>query len=297
MTPSSASHNSYQSSNNNKNYRFDEMVLDTGEPMDLQQIQIPLMNTSTSKRYVTDDGIILPCIDNDLRKRLFEQSYKHGFNKDRQIECMGRCCAEMAIQLVGGPLRFSPKNNHQKPSILVLANSSDLQGAYALCTARLLSNRSCKIYLFVSKTNPSKDEVNEYFQTELNLFRSIDLPSNTILSSVDDLKNLYSIDLIINGIDSSSMITSQATGQTWYKNLVKYVDNCKASVLSIDPCSEGTAIHSKWCIVPVLPLEMSNRCGRVYLCDLGFTKNMFQSVNIKYKSPFGAKFLIPLHDD
>jgi enhancer of mRNA-decapping protein 3 len=267
------------------------MVLDTGEPMDLQQIQIPLMSTNTSKRYVTDDGVILPCIDYDLRKRLFDQSYKHGFSKERQIECMGRCCAEMALQLVGGPLRFSPKNNHQKPSILVLANSQDLQGAYALCSARLLSNRSCKIYLYITKS--MNNEINEHFETELKLFRSIDLPSNTYLNSVDDIKNLNSIDLIINGLDSS-VVTSQSV---WYKNLVRCIEQCKASVLSIDPCSEGSTMSSKWCLVPVLPLEMSPKCGRVYLCDLGFTKNMFQSVNIKYRSPFGAKFLIPLHDD
>lgn len=291
LPPTSSYNNLNQSLNTTKNYRYDEMILDTGEPMDLQQIQIPLMSTKTSKRYVTDDGVILPCLDNDLRKRLFDQSYKHGFSKERQIECMGRCCAEMALQLVGGPLRFSPKNNHQKPSILVLANSQDLQGSYALCTARLLSIRSCKIYIYTPKV--STNENNEYFQTELNLFRSIDAPSDTFLNSVDDVKNLNSIDLIINGIDASNL----QSGHIWYKNLVKYIENCKASVLSIDPNSEGSAIQSKWCVIPVLPLEMSARCGRVYLCDLGFTKNMFQSVNIKYKSPFGAKFLIPLHND
>lgn len=290
LPPTPSSNTLNQSLNQTKNYRYDEMVLDTGEPFDLQQIQIPSMNSKTNKRYVTDDGVILPCIDAELRKRLFEQSYKHGFSKERQIECMGRCCVEMALQLVGGPLRFSPKNNHQKPSILVLANNQDLQGSYALCTARLLSIRGCKIYLFISKG--AKED--EFFQNELSLFDSIDPPRDTFLNSVDDIKNLQSIDLIINSIDST---VAQTTGQLWYKNLVKYIENCKASVLSIDPCCEGSAIQSKWCVIPVLPLDMSVKCGRVYLCDLGFTKNMFQSVNIKYKSPFGAKFLIPLYND
>lgn len=124
----------------------------TGEPVNLQQIQVPC---NLGKKYVTDDGFVVPCIDSETRQQLFENSYKHGFTKQRQIECMGRCCTEMAIQLIGGSLRFSPKNNHQKPTILVLVNEHSLQGSYALLTARLLSIRSCKIHIFLAKSKMS----------------------------------------------------------------------------------------------------------------------------------------------
>jgi len=60
----------------NGNYRFDEMILDTGEPMNMQQIKVPL--NSVKKNYVTDDGFIVPCIDYNLRQMIFEQSYKQG---------------------------------------------------------------------------------------------------------------------------------------------------------------------------------------------------------------------------
>ena len=60
----------------NGNYRFDEMVLDTGEPIDMQQITVP--PTTVKKRYVTDDGFIVPCVDYNLRQMIFEQSYKQG---------------------------------------------------------------------------------------------------------------------------------------------------------------------------------------------------------------------------
>jgi hypothetical protein len=102
---------------------------------------------------VTDDGFIVPCIDMTLRHKLFEQASKLGLSKQRQIECMGRCCAEMALQLVGGPLRFTPKNNHQKPSVLVLAYPGDLQGVEALCTARLLAIRSVTVYLYIPQNS------------------------------------------------------------------------------------------------------------------------------------------------
>lgn len=276
------------SSNNSKNYRFDEMVLGTGEPVNLQQIQVPC---NITKRYVTDDGFFIPCINNEIRIKLFEQSYKYGFTKQRQIECMGRCCTEMALQLIGGPLRFSPKNNHQKPTILILANDQNIKDSYAMCAARLLLIRSCKVFLFISKKGVQNEEDAKYFNCELNLFQSIDPPENTFLKNIDELRNLTSVDLIINSLDGES------ANQTWYRELIKYVDTCKASVVSIDPVKEGTPIKSKWCILPVLPYAMSENCGRVYLCDLGFTKSMFNSVDIKYQSPFGAKFLIPLHND
>lgn len=285
--------------NSNKNYRFDEMILDTGEPINYNQIQLP--KKYSNKNYVTDDGFVVPCIDYKLREQLIEQSYKFGFNKQRQIECMGRCCTEMCLQLLGGCIRFLPKNSHQKPSILILANSNSIQGIYALCAARLLSIRTVKIYLLVFKCNEEDDD----FKNELNFFKSNNDPSSiVILNNVNDLNNIKSIDLIINGLesfnDSANLIVNKnLKAGSWLNALNRYIENCKASVLSIDPPSakQTCTIKSKWCITPILPMEMSENSGRVYLCDFGFTKQIFQSVNIKYQSPFGAKFVIPLHND
>ena len=102
------------------------------------------------------------------------------------------------------------------------------------------------------------------------------------------------IDLIINSIDSGNDVSINS--QLWYRNLVKYCSTNKASVISIDPSPDGGAIQSKLSVVPVLPQAMSRNCGRIYLSDLGFTKKVFDAVNIKYQSPFGAKFVIPIHD-
>ncbi len=127
------------------------------------------MPCNLGKNYVTDDGFVVPCIDIETRQKLFEQSYKYGFTKQRQIECMGRCCTEMAIQLIGGPLRFSPKNNHQKPAILILVNENSLQGSYALLTARFLSIRSCKIHIYIAKSHVTNRVTNNEKNLILNL--------------------------------------------------------------------------------------------------------------------------------
>jgi enhancer of mRNA-decapping protein 3 len=297
VNTATASNQSSNMSSNNKNYRYDQMVLDTGEPMNFDQIKVPCKYIT--KRYVTDDGFIVPCIDYELRERLFEQSYKFGFKKERHIESLARSCTEMTLQLVGGPIRFSPKNNHQKPSILLFANSSLIQGCYAVCTARMLSTRQVKTHLFVydNPIKKNKDD-SELFQSELHLFNSGDSNYTNLITNVDDLKKLKSVDLIINGLESAATLNNfTLANQAWFRELIKYVESCKANVLTIDPCQEGSALQSKWSILPILPMAMSSNCGRVYLCDLGVTSSVFNSCNIKYQSPFGAKFLIPLHND
>jgi hypothetical protein len=63
-----------------KNYRFDEMVLDPGEPIKLnKQIEIPCeLNKNIKRYYVTDDGYQIPCIDPELRQQILAKSYIMG---------------------------------------------------------------------------------------------------------------------------------------------------------------------------------------------------------------------------
>lgn len=159
---------------------------------------------------------------------------------------MGRNCAEMALQLVGGSIRFSVKNSHQKPAFLVLANSGSLQGSYALCTARLLANRQAKIYVLVYASvganggavlsadelvsradsavafNGIRDERLKLFWSELALLRSSagDNRSNLrFVSSLDEIQELGSIDMILNGLDANFPI-EQKVNASWIKRLV-----------------------------------------------------------------------------
>jgi enhancer of mRNA-decapping protein 3 len=278
------------------------MVLPNGEPVNLAPIQVPTNNVSNSKHYVTDDGFVVPCIDSALRQRLLEQAEKHGLSQARQIECMGRCISEMSIQLVGGPIRFLPKNAHQRPSILVLVNGQIAQGAYALAAARLLMLRSCFIFVYVTNKPHCVEVANELrlFESSVDSSVARDPAKFRLMSEASEFYSIKSVDLILNGLESSAMsLNAQAVmaRQSWFKRIIEYLDECKASVVTIDPPSEGAIVpKSKWCIVPVLPMSMDSSCGRIYLADLGFTHRMFDAVGVKYKSPFGAKFLIPLHD-
>lgn len=81
-----------------------------------------------------------------------------------------------------------------------------------------------------------------------------------------------------------------------YPVITEWVNKNKAPVLALDPPSVGTpGITPKFSLLPVMPLPHSSNNGKLYLCNLGFPIEIFSDVGIQYISPFGSKFVIPLH--
>ena len=113
----------------------------------------------------------------------------------------------------------------------------------------------------------------------------------SLLSLTSDLPT-SSTDIIINAMDNHDN-RHLLTGQSWYKSLTTWVNIHRAAVLAIDPPPEGGTIDTKWSLSLALPLNLSERCGQVYLCDLGLPKRVFKEVGITYTSPFAHKFVIP----
>lgn len=103
------------------------------------------------------------------------------------------------------------------------------------------------------------------------------------------------VDLVINCLDCHE--NAFLRDQPWYKAVVDWANQNRAPVLSIDPpMSEmELGIDAKWSLALGLPLPLGERAGRVYLCDIGIPQKVFQEVGINYHSPFGCKFVIPLH--
>lgn len=78
-------------------YRHDENVI-AKNPTAFRQIIVPAPDV---KEYVTDDGLIIPSITQELRRQLFAAAEKRGLNLEKQAELMGRAATEMALQLLG----------------------------------------------------------------------------------------------------------------------------------------------------------------------------------------------------
>lgn len=78
-------------------YRHDENVIATN-PTALRQIVVPAPD---SREFVSDDGLIIPSITQELRRQLFAAAEKRGLSQERQMELMGRAATEIALQLLG----------------------------------------------------------------------------------------------------------------------------------------------------------------------------------------------------
>jgi len=125
----------------------------------------------------------------------------------------------------------------------------------------------------------------KYFKINLFLFVK-DLPRSPV-------------DLILNGLDAANNSDSVLFAKPWYRDIVQYCSRLQASVIGLDPPLDGGAIECKYSLVPLLPLlaMSSKNVGRLYLCDLGFGQKVFQHLQIRYASPFGAKSFVALHDN
>ncbi|CAF4229972.1 unnamed protein product, partial [Rotaria sordida] len=233
-------------------YRCDQMILEHNNgPIDYEQIQLPL---PTTKKFLTDEGLVVPGINIELRNRLYSSSEYYGYSLERRIESMGRSTTDMCLHLLGGTQRLLVKNRHQHPTIVVLACLTEVQGAYAICAGRILASRNIRIYLYIP---PNSNSIQHHFiENELKLFRTT---QGIITTNVSDLPR-SPVDLILNGLDAGNNSDSVLFGKPWYRDIVQYCSHLQASVIGLDPPLDGGAIECKYSLVPLLPLvSMSSK--------------------------------------
>ncbi|KAL1007402.1 hypothetical protein UPYG_G00086280 [Umbra pygmaea] len=263
-------------------YRHDENILEA-KPVVYRQIKV---SQHGGKEYCTDSGLVVPSVSYELHKRLLAAAEQHGLSLERRLEMTGVCASQMALTLLGGPNRLTPKNNHQRPMVALLCGPH-VQGAQGISCGRHLANHEVEVILFL----PNFVKMQESITTELNLY------SKTNGKQVACIKDLHvgPVDLVINCLDCHE--NGFLRDQAWYQAAADWANQNRAPVLSIDPPVSGQkqAVEAKWTLSLGLPLPLDGGEARVYLCDIGLPKQVFQEVGIDYHSPFGCKFVIPLH--
>jgi len=260
--------------------RSQDNILES-EPVSLRHIKVPLEHAG--KEFATEDGFVIPAITLTLKMRLLAAAEKAGLSLHQLIESAGITTCQMALQLVGGELRLNPKNNHQRPEIVVLAGCHK-QGLQAICAARHLANHRVKVTLYFPNSSHE-------LQPQVNLFLT---SGGKLIKSHKDLSS-QPVDMIID-----AMVGHENHQPTpWLPYAVSWANQNKAPVLSIDPCipnSKTDLPNIKWAIAMGLPLIKSPTPGRLYLADLGIPRGVFRDVGIQYISPFKDKFCIPLYE-
>ncbi|KAF7391214.1 hypothetical protein HZH66_009694 [Vespula vulgaris] len=256
-------------------YRHDENVI-VSEPTAFRQIVVP---STGEKEYVTDDGLVIPSITLDLHRQLIGAADRLGISWERRVELLGRAGAEIILQLLGGGHRLNPNNAHQWPTVVALCGPNR-SGAAGVNCARQLSSHGVKTIVFVENSE------DVFLLQELSLYR---LTENKVETKVKNLPSV--VDLILVALcdeNSPKMVTP----------VTLWANNNRALVLAIEPPSTGTpGILSKFSLVGALPLSHSLDNGRLYLCNLALPNKVYSDVGITYRSPFGPKFVIPLHSN
>ncbi|XP_015520678.1 enhancer of mRNA-decapping protein 3 [Neodiprion pinetum] len=256
-------------------YRHDENVIES-EPTAFRQIAVP---SAGIREYVTDDGLVIPSITVDLHRQLIGAADRLGISWDRRVELLGRAGAEIILQLLGGGHRLNPNNAHQWPTVVALCGPHR-SGAAGVNCARQLSSHGVKTVVYVENSE------DVFLLQELSLYK---LSGNRVETRY---KNLPAVaDLILLALGEEGSPRTVAPVATW-------ANSNRAPVLAIEPPSAGTpGIMTKFSLLGGLPLSHSADNGRLYLCNLALPAKVFSDVGITYRSPFGPKFVIPLHSN
>lgn len=256
-------------------YRHDENVIDSM----LMQFRNVQLEFKPKQEYTTDEpGIIIPSIPQSLRNRIQILACDHGHTMERQNDFLARGASDLAINLLGGSRRLSPKNLHQWPRVTIICDEpyNFRQSEIGLSTARQLAAHGLKVMVYV-KTSSHSDKASK----ELELFTAT---GNDFTGNV---KDLFTSDLVIMSVSSMNQ-NSQ---------IIRYVQENRAPVMAIDPPATGISeISIRNAVLPILPLDdIHNTCGKLHLVNICISEKFFKDAGIKYSPIFGSKFTIPLH--
>ncbi|XP_043469235.1 enhancer of mRNA-decapping protein 3 [Leptopilina heterotoma] len=260
---------------NKSRYRHDENIIESA-PAAFRQIIVPCPDRT---EYVTDDGLIIPSITLDLHRQLIGAADRFGITWERRVELFGRAGTEIILQLLGGGHRFNPNNAHQRPTVVALCGPHR-SGAAGVNCARQLSSHGVKTIVFIENSE------DVFLLQELSLYK---LTNNKVESDVKNLPPV--VDLII-------MALCEENSPRTVTAVAKWANNNRAPILAIEPPSSGTpGVLSKYSLLSALPLAHSTDNGRLYMLNLALPNKVFLDVGITYRSPFGPKFVIPLHSN
>lgn len=133
----------------NKNYRHDENVL-LSEPLQATGYRQITTEHQSNMEFATDDGLIIPTVPRIIRTMVQRYADTNGLSWARQCDMLARGTTEMALLLLGGARRLTPKNQHQWPTIVIICDyattEEDLE--VGISTGRQLASHGLKVCLY-----------------------------------------------------------------------------------------------------------------------------------------------------
>lgn len=259
-------------------YRHDENVIDSM----LMQFRNVQLEFKPKQEYSTDEPyIIVPSIPQSLRNRIQNLAADHGHSMERQNDFLARGACELALTILGGSRRFSPKNAHQWPRVTIICDEpyNFKQSEIGLSCARQLASHGVSVMVYVKTSTSFSDKPSK----ELELFTA---SGNDFTGNVNELLPCDLVIMAVTSMNQSSQI-------------IRYIQGNRAPVMAIDPPVTGInpgEINIRYAVLPILPIDdIHNTCDKLHLVNLCISEKFFKDAGVKYSPVFGSKFMIPLH--
>ncbi|CAH0391462.1 unnamed protein product [Bemisia tabaci] len=262
--------------------RYSKTSLNTLKSEDNQSSNLRqiLVSSPGAKEYVTNDGLIIPSITSDLRRRLIDMAEDQGLSFERQNEMIGHAACELVLQLLDKSLKFNLSNS-QWQRVVVMCGSHR-QGAIGINCARQLTAHGLNVFVYLMEPSKFISQVAH----ELALYR---LTNNNTILDISELPTT-GVGLIVIALADEHTVQLPPPISLW-------IQQNQAILLALDPPPDGTpglVVH--YSILPALPLTHSPNNGHLFLANINIPQQIFTNVGIYYKSPFGMKSTIALHD-
>lgn len=259
-------------------YRHDENILDSM----LMQFRNVQLEFRPKQEYTTDEPyIIVPSIPQSLRNRIQNLAADHGHSMERQNDFLARGACELALTILGGSRRFSPKNSHQWPRVTIICDEpyNFKQSEIGLSCGRQLASHGVSVMVYVKTSTSFSDKPSK----ELELYTA---------SGNDFTGN-------VNGLLPCDLVIMAVTSMNQSSQIIRYIQENRAPVLAIDPPVTGInpgEINIRYGVLPILPIDdIQNTCDKLHLVNLSISEKFFKDAGVKYFPVFGSKFMIPLH--
>lgn len=235
--------------------------------------------------FVTGSGIEVPAVSTEQMIEVDRIAIeKTGPNLYQMMENAGRNLAELALQI--------PGKKWDEMNVVVLAGNGG-NGGGGICAARHLANRNVEVNLCLARA----DRLGEVPRFQREIFEW----TSGREVEISKLEELYP-DLIIDALIGYNL-TSLPQGAM--ADIIEWANGNSAPILSLDVPSgidatsgkaPGIHIQPQWTMTLALPKTglVPEKTGDLWLADIGIPEEVYRRIGIRYDSPFGNRFRVPL---
>ncbi len=236
-------------------------------------------------RYVTDSGIEVPAVTTDQMREIDRLATEEtGPNLFQMMENAGRNLALQTIEVLGARWKGG--------RVIVLAGGGG-NGGGGICAARHLANRGVDVRLCLA--DPGRLRPLPAFQRKI--FAST--PGKEIeIAQLED----STLDVILDALIGYGL-RSAPVGPV--ARLIRWAERAGAPVLALDMPSgvdsttghaPGDFVRARWTVTLALPKTglAPDKAGEVILADVGIPEQTYRRAGVPYRTPFDARFLVPL---